>query len=104
MNGTHLNPTVAQPRGRGKEGNRGGGQIGVRSQPKRGRMEEVGGESWRISLAVWSWRIRGVLPEITLPSVGLDILSLSLVSPIALAMDSELLSFCPDTILPTKTL
>lgn len=67
-------------------------------------MEEVGGESWRISLAVWSWRIRGVLPEITLPSVGLDILSLSLVSPIALAMDSELLSFCPDTILPTKTL
>lgn len=67
-------------------------------------MEEVGGENLRRSLAVWNWRIREVLLEITLPSVCLHLLSLSLVSPTALAMDSELLSFGPDTILPTKSL
>lgn len=29
-------------------------------------MGQVGGENWPRNMGVWSWRIRGVLPEITL--------------------------------------
>ena len=43
-------------------------------------MEAAGGEHWRINMGVWSWRIRGALPEIILLSVWLILFSLFILS------------------------
>lgn len=66
VNPVLLDDAAALARGGGEEGDRGWGQRVARPQPTRGRTEGVGGEIWRRSMGVWSWRIREVLPEITL--------------------------------------
>ena len=66
MNRAHLDIVVAQARGGGQEGSRGQGRKDETLAPRKGRVEEVGGENWPRNMGVWNWKIRVVLPEITL--------------------------------------
>lgn len=77
----HLDVAVPLAQDKGKEGNQGWGQKGEKLRRRRGSMEGVGGENWRRNMAVWNWRIKAVLLEITSLLVRPDLRFLLLISP-----------------------
>ena len=90
MSQAHLDIAAALAQGGGPRGSRGQGRKVVILQPRKGKMGEVGGEKSPRNTGVWSWRIRGVLPEITLLLVCPNFHFFLLVSLAALALDSSL--------------
>lgn len=80
LNRAHLSVAVALAQEGENRGNQDWGQNGEKVQRKRGRMEGVGGGIWRRNMAVWNWRIRAVLLEITLLLVCPDLRFLLLIS------------------------
>ena len=90
-----LDVVAALAQGGGKPGSRGRDRDRkvVILQPKKEKLGEIGGEKSPKNTGLWSWRIKGVLPEITLLLVCPNFHFFLLVSRAALALDSNLPHF-----------
>ena len=86
----HLDVVAALAQGGGTPDSRGRDRKVVILQPMKAKLGEIGGEKSPRNTGLWSWRIRGVLPEITLLLVCPNFHFFLHVSRAALALDSSL--------------
>ena len=107
MSQAHLDVVAALAQRGGTPGNPHQDPKVVILQPRKAKLGEIGGEKSPRNTGLWSWKIRGVLPEITLLLVCPNFHFFLLVSRAALALDSSLphpvVMQSPDLCSPERT-